>query len=312
MMSPNQARVVDPILTGHVRGYTNAEFIGHLLFPTVDMPTRAAKRIEFDRASFRRRKTKRAPGATIGEIDFGYEGKPVALHQHALAAKTPIEHQEEAEKVPEIDLLRENVDVVLAVIGLEKEIAQAELARNAALYAASNKTALAAGDQWDNPDSDPGMLIGDAKEVIRARTGRRGNTLGLPGSVATKLKKHPKIVEQFKYTNSSTVTNEMLRAYFDVDTLAIGDAIYDDDNGPVDIWGRDVILAYVPPAGQRNMKLPGYGYTYQLRGHPFVEPAYYDNKVRSWLNNVFDEYSPELVGPDAGFLIQNAIAAPAP
>lgn len=39
-MNAAQARVVDPILTNHARGYTNAEMIGRFLFPTVTMPTR--------------------------------------------------------------------------------------------------------------------------------------------------------------------------------------------------------------------------------------------------------------------------------
>jgi hypothetical protein len=33
-MNAAQARVVDPILTNHARGYTNAEMIGRFLFPT--------------------------------------------------------------------------------------------------------------------------------------------------------------------------------------------------------------------------------------------------------------------------------------
>ena len=50
-MNLGQARVVDPILSEHARGYSNPRFVGSVLFPTVSMPTRAAKRIEFDRSS---------------------------------------------------------------------------------------------------------------------------------------------------------------------------------------------------------------------------------------------------------------------
>ena len=55
------------------------------------------------------------------------------------------------------------------------------------------------------------------------------------------------------------------------------------------------------------MRLPSFGYTYQLRSHPFVEGVRWDGDIRSWKNNVFDEYSPEIVGADAGVLIQAAI-----
>lgn len=307
-MTTPQARVVDPILTDHARGYSNSDFVGGALFPTVAMPTRAAKRIEFDRSSFRRRRTRRAPGAPIAALEFGYEGKAVNLHQEALSAIVPIEHQQEANAVPGIDLQRTALDTVLAVIALEKEIQQAEVARNAASYAATNKAALAGDYKWSDPDSDPLAQVSDAKEVIRKRIGRRPNTLLIAGGLTSALQKHPKITDHFKFTTSSTVTLPMLTSYFDIQNLVSGDGIYDlADGTSVDIWGGDAILAYVAPAGQRQMPLPSYGYTYELLNHPFVEPSRFDADIRSWKNDVLDEFSAELVGADAGFLFQSAL-----
>ena len=307
-MSTSQARVVDPILTNHSRGYSQAGLIGDLLMPIVTMPTRAAKRIEFDRTAFKRPKIIRAPGARIAQIDVGYEGKPVALIQRALGAKTPVEHMEEAAEVPDIDLLTEGVNTVLDVVALDREISQADAARNAAAYAATNKEALVGDDKWSDPDSKPGQAVEEAKEVIRKRTGRRPNTLELGASVAAALRHHPLILDRYKHVTSDTVSDAMLAQYFNVAQVLIGDAIYDDDEGVShDVWGPDAILAYVPAKGQAAMRVPGFGYTYRLRGHPFVEPAYYEKAFRSWMNDCFDEWSPELVGPDAGFLFQNAV-----
>jgi len=307
-MNGSQVRIVDPILTEHARGYSNAEFIGGALFPTVTMPTRAAKRIEFDRSSFKRRRTRRAPGSPIAALEFGYEGKPVALHQEALSAVTPIEHQQEAGAVPGIDLQQVGVDTVLAVIALEKEIQQASVARNAASYAATNKAALAGDAKWSDPDSDPKAQVYDAKEVIRKRIGRRPNTLVLAGGLTSALGKHPLITAHFRPTNAASISLAMLASYFDVQSVVSGDAIYDQDDGTtVDVWGGDAILAWVPPAGLRQMALPSYGYTYQLLNHPLVEAARYDGDVRSWKNDCLDEFSAELVGADAGFLFQGAL-----
>jgi hypothetical protein len=307
-MSTSQVRVIDPILTNHSRGYTQTGFIGDGLLPVADMATRAAKRIEFGRESFRRYKIRRAPGTQIAQVSFGYEGKPVALHQHALAAVTPVEHQEEAQEVPGIDLLSTNVDTVLAVIALEKEIQQAEAARNPAVYAVGNKVALVGAAKWSDPASDPAKAVSDAKEVIRGRTGRRPNVLSLGAKVAAALKLHPKVLDKFKYTNSETISDAMLASYFDVKKVLVGDAIVDDDAGnTADVWGNDAILAFVPDGGTPNINIPAFGYTYRLRGYPFVKPAYYERGVNSWLNDVFDEWSPEVVGADAGFLFQNCI-----
>ncbi|HYD12727.1 MAG TPA: hypothetical protein VEC11_07755 [Allosphingosinicella sp.] len=309
-MKTSAARVIDPILTNHSRGYKQDGFIGDLVLPIADMPTRAAKRIEFGRESFRRYKIKRAPGTAIAQVSFGYEGKPVQLSQYALAAVTPVEHQEEADEVPEIDLLSSNVDTVLAVIALEKEIQQASAVRNAASYAATNKVALAGGANWSDDASKPDVAVADAKEVIRGRTGRRPNTLTLGPKVAARLKVHPRVIERFKHSLAvdAVVTDAMLASFFDVPRVLVGDAIFDNDDGTSsDVWGEDAHLAYVPMAGTPNINIPAFGYTYRLRNHPFAKPAYFERGLNSWLNDVFDEFSPEVVGADAGFLFQAAL-----
>ena len=307
-MNAAQSRIVDPILTEHARGYSNAQMIGSILFPRVNMPTRAAKRIEFNREALRRVLTVRAPGTNIGRYTMSYKGLPVNLTQDALQAVTPVEFLEEANAVPGIDLQRESVDVVLAVIALSLEIQQAELARNPAAYDADNKVALAGADKWTDGGSDPAAQLEEGKEQIRKRTGRRPNTLVLSADARAAAKNHPKVRDHFKYTTSAAVSDEMLAQYFDIGKVATGDAIYDlDDDTTVDVWGQDAVLAYVAPEGQRNMRLPSYGYTYQLRGHPFVEETVWDNNTRSWVNNVIDEQSPEIVGSDAGYLLQGVV-----
>jgi hypothetical protein len=307
-MNLSQARVVDPILMNHARGYKQDGFIGDLLFPLATMPARAAKRIEFGREAFRRYIITRAPGGEVAQVGFGYEGKPVQLRQRALASVIPIEHMEEAAEVPDLDLQTIGVDTVLAVIALDREVDQATTARNAAAYAASNKLALAGADKWSDPASKPGQAVEDANEVIRKRTGRRANLMVIGAPVAAKLRHHPDVKDRFKHTTSSTINDEMLAQYFNVAKVAVGDAIYDDEAGnSVDVWGNDAILAYAPMTGTPNINIPAYGYTYHLRNHPLVTPAEWSRKNRSWASDVIDEWSAELVGPDAGFLFQAAV-----
>lgn len=306
-MNAAQARVIDPILTEHARGYSNAEFIGFNLFPRVNMRTRAAKRLEFNREALRRLVTRRAPGSNLGRFTMSYRGVPVNLTQDGLQAVTPVEFVDEASEVPGIDLQMESVSVVMDVINLATEIIQAETARDAANYAASNRLALAGADRFTDPNSDPEVVIADAVETVRARSAKRPNTLALGPNVFRSLKVHPKIRDHFKRTSSAAISAAMLAEYFDIPNVYVGDAIYDvDDASSADVWGDDAILAYVPMEGQRSMRQPSYGYTYELPGHPFVEQTMYDYDSRSWKNNVINENSPELVGSDSGFLIQNA------
>jgi hypothetical protein len=305
---------LNAVLTNHVRGYSNANFIGRSLFPIAQMPARLAQRIEFDKRSFVRWNTQRAPGADYKFIDFGFSGQAVRLRQNALAAKVPQEYVEEAAAQPGIDLQMDAADVVMEAILLEHEIQSAAIARNAASYAASNKLALAGATKWNVATGKPLQDIESGKEAIRKTIGRKPNTLVLPGAVASALRTHPDMIGRFVYKDASPayVSDEMLRAAFDVEMLLIGNAIFSaSETAPLqDVWGGDAILAYVGPAStgkRRNIAVPSYGYTYNLAGYPIVDNSKWDDKSDSWINKVKDEWSVELVGADAGYLIQAAI-----
>ncbi|SOE00667.1 major capsid protein [Caenispirillum bisanense] len=309
-MNTAQARVIDPILSNHARGYTNAEHVGHTLFPNVPIPQRGIRRLEFGKEAFRAQNTRRAPGGATKRIQFGYEGKPVALEQHSLEGKVAWEHMEDASRVPGIDLATGAVNLVLDVMALGREIQQAGAARNPANYDANHKLVLAGADKWSDGASKPVQDVNDAKEAIRSTAGRYPNTMVIGPKVFLDLKVHPAVIEQFKYTGKDSITVDMLARYFDVERLEVGKAVFlpenaGDDDAFTDVWGNDVVLAWVPTAGA-NWQTPSYGYTYHLAGHPFVEKPYDERNAKSWFYPVTDEHSVELVGADAGFLIQGA------
>jgi len=62
-MNTRTAAVVDPILSSYARGFRNADFVSHLLFPRAPVPNRAMRVLRFGKESFRMLNTRRAPGA---------------------------------------------------------------------------------------------------------------------------------------------------------------------------------------------------------------------------------------------------------
>lgn len=312
-LNTRTAAVIDPILSTHARGYRNLEFIGHLLFPRVSIPNRSMRVIRFGKESFRMLNTRRAPGADKKRVQYGYASDPVALVQDALEGVVPVEHQEEAASVPGIDLGQGAVNMVLDVIDLGHEHEAAQLARTPGNYASSNRAALTGTDRWSSSTSDPSADIDEGKEVIRRKIGRYPNTLTLGPSAANALKRHPKIKEQFKYTSSNSITTAMLAAYFDVERVIVGKAVFlpetaADDALAEDIWGDDAILSYVPAVGD-NFQVPSYGYTYELAGYPQVEVPYFVRSNDSWIYPTKAERRTYLTGAEGGFLFQGAGAA---
>jgi hypothetical protein len=312
IMTPGQARVIDPILTTAAQGYKNAEFVGNKLFPVVPVDQRGGKIIQFGKEDFLLYNTGRAPGGATKRVNYGYQGAPYALEQHSLEGQVPFELQQDANQVPGIDLGKMAVNKTQNIIGLRLEKAQADLATNPANYAASNKQVLAGTDMWDNPASKPATLIQYAIETVRSKIGKRPNTVEIGASVFKSLKTHPEVIDRIKYTGRDVVTKELLAALWDVKEVVVGDAVYADDQGNFyDIWGRSVVVAFTEVGSVPDAGLPSYGYTYQLRNFPIVEEPYMDRNAKSWIYPVTDEVQPVIAGALGGFLFTNVVTAPA-
>lgn len=311
VMTPGQARVIDPILSTVAQGYKQAEFVGDALFPVVPVDQRGGKIISFGKEDFQLYNTGRAPGATTKRVTFGHSAGNYALEQHALEGLVPFEIMEDANQVPGINYSTVAVQKTQNIIALRTEKAQADLATNAANYAASNKTTLVGTAQWSDYSgtSDPSKDIATAIEVVRAKVGKRANTVVLGAAVFAALKNHPKIIDRIKYTGRDTVTTDLLASLWDVKTVKVGDAVVSDDAGNfTDAWGKFVVVAYTEVGTLQDAGLPSYGYTYRLRNNPTVESPYQDRPAKSWVYPVTDELSPVIAGALAGYLISAAVA----
>lgn len=301
-----QIRVIDPILSTIVQGYTNAELVGSALFPAVPVNVAGGQIIEFGKEAFQAYDTRRAPGGATKRIAAGYLGKPYAVENHALEALVPLEHSRDAAAVPGIDLSSLHVKLVQDIHLNTLEVQQAGIARNALNYDANHKVALAGVTKWTDPNSKPLADVLAAKEAVRATCGRYPNVLTLSAKAFVALQSNPSVQTRFQYTSSASITTDMLANYFGVQKVVVGAAVSATDAGVFsDIWGNDAVLAYVPQ-GLSSVQQPSFAYTYTMAGHPFVKAPYLDNNRESWVYGVHFERVPVLTGMQSGFLIQNA------
>lgn len=309
--SLSSARVVDPVLTSIAQGFTQSEFIGDALFPQVAVPLRAGNIITFGKEDFMLYGTQRAPGESTKRVTFGYSGSPYALVDYSLEGTVPIELMQESQNGPGIDQAAMAIRKVARIMRLRLEKAQADLARNAATYAANNKTTLSGTSQWSDfsGTSNPIKSIETAKEAVRAAVGVRPNTVVMGAAVMAQLRQHPIVVDRMKYTGRDIATTDILASLFGVDRVLVGDGIFASDAGVFsDIWGKDVVVAYTTPASMAEMGAPSYGYTYNLNGYPVAEESYYDRNTKSWVYPVTRAEAPVIASASAGYLITNAVA----
>ena len=307
-MSPGQARVVDPILSTHARGYRQSTLIGKKLFPVAPVAQYGGKILTFGKEAFRLYNTKRAPGANTKRIDFGYEGDPYSIVPSALEAKVPRELMRDASQVPGIDLGARSVNTVLRIMALAHEHECAQIALDPAKYNADHKVKLVGSARWTSPDSDPTKDVETAKQAIADSIGMEPNRLMLSRKALSACKYHPKLIERVKYTRAESITIDMLKALWEVEEIVVGTARVatgaNDSFG--DVWGPDVWLGYVSDNPDPSVEEPSFGYTYQIEGHPLVEVPYWDNNAKSWIYGVSDDNTPALSGMLAGYLIEDA------
>lgn len=307
----SQARVIDPVLTEVAHGYQNADMVGSALFPAVPVMQRGGKIISFGKEDFALYDTARAPGANTKRIQFGHASGNYSLTQHALEAVAPWELQQDASMVVQINLAAMAIRKTQNIIALRTEKAQADIATTAGSYAAGNKVTLSGTGQWSDytGTSQPSQNIETAKEAIRSKIGRPGNTVVLGAKVMAALRQHPAIIDRIKHTGRDIVTAELLAALWGVDEVRVGGAVYSNAAGTfVDVWGTFVVVAYTQKGSLADLGEPSYGYTYRLDGAPYVEQGYADHNAKSDIYPVTDEVSPVLTAADSGYLITAAVA----
>lgn len=314
-MTPGQARIYDPVLSNIAHGYKNPDVsrVGRVFFPRVVVPQRGAQILKFGKDSYRLLNARRAPGANTKRVQYGYTAGPVALVQERLEALVPVELQDEATTVPGVDLSRRSIENVQEVFDRAEEYEQVQILVNAANYDANHKVALAGAAQWDAATPAIGKQVRDAKEAIRASTGRYPNRMALAPNVFNALAESAEIRDRFKFTSSESITTAMLAAYFQLQEVVVGTDTYladadADTADTTDMMSNVAVLGYVPTGASYDV--PSYGYTYHLGSHPMVEQGYYDNNARSWVHPVVYERQVVLTGAGAGFLFTNVLAAP--
>ena len=298
-------RVVDPVLTNLAAGYTNEQFVGDQLMPFVPVDKEGGKIPLFGKEHFKVYSTERALRAKsnrinpedIGEVD-------VALDEHDL--EYPIDYREDAESA--FPLQARATNTVVEGIRLRHEVMVADMVQNPANYAVGNKIALSGTSRFTDDTSDPEGVVSDAKAAVRSKIVKEPNTLVIGYATWRVLKRHPQLRAILSDTRPRLVQIADLREIFEIENIVIGKAVKADDAGITsDIWGDNMVLAYVPKAsGDRSPYEPSFGYTLRKKGNPVVDTRTEDGKIELIRNT--DIFRPFLLGADAGYLISDTNA----
>ena len=299
-------RVQDPVLTKLAQGYHNLELIGEVLMPTVEIDKEAGKIPKFGRLAFRLPSTVRNLRGTSNRLDpEDITAIDVALEEHDV--EYAIDYREENEAIFSLRQFALNTTQDVIALGREKEVAT--LALDESKYDAGNKVTLSGTSKITSKQADIFAMFDTGIRAVKRAIGRKPNVCVIAGDVWAALKEHPAVIEKLKYSQVAIVTPEVFAKLIGIDTVKIGEAVYEESNQLKDIWSDAIVLAYVAPRSTERKGTvyePSYGYTVRRQGGLFVD-TYKENGGKIEVIRTTDIHKPHLLGASAGYLIKGCL-----
>lgn len=301
-----ELRVQDPVLTKLAQGYHNLELIGEVLMPTVEINKEAGKIPKFGRLAFRLPSTVRNLRGTSNRLDpEDITAIDVALEEHDV--EYAIDYREENEAIFSLRQFALNTTQDVIALGREKEVAT--LALDESKYDSGNKVTLSGTSKITSKQADIFAMFDTGIRAVKRAIGRKPNVCVIAGDVWAALKEHPAVIEKLKYSQVAIVTPEVFAKLIGIDTVKIGEAVYEESNQLKDIWSDAIVLAYVAPRSTERKGTvyePSYGYTVRRQGGLFVD-TYKENGGKLEVIRTTDIHKPHLLGASAGYLIKGCL-----
>lgn len=312
-------QIVNAIETRLAQGYSNAEMIGELLLPRLNVAKRYGTYLTFGKEAFMVYDTKRGRGGKAKRINFEYGLQNYAIpYTHALEAPIDDEEDEQTVGVSQVNLITQNRVVIQNSLSIEREVEIAAIVTDVASYGSNH---AAVSTNWTTTaTADILSDVLDARESVRMKVGVYPNTMVVSAKTHKTIQKNQKLVELYKYTTGvkevGFLTEGMLATLFGVDQYIVGKGVKSDDaNTFSDIWGTSfAALLYVgKPSGgviDPSRVPPSFGYTLQLNGFPKVI-NYRDESINSTIVKVNEGWLPLLtaVNGECGWFFEGTLGS---
>lgn len=297
---------VNAELTGLSLAYTNPLYIADNIF----------KRITVETSMFKYRKyakdlTLQLPDAKIGpssdpnKVTFKSELLTDSVDGYSLVDDIPQTEIDDANGNAE-NLVQDSTEFLTNVFAACREKRLADLLGNPETYAGNSKT-LTSKEKFTNADSDAWGMIQDAIDA----TWLPANTLIMSRQVFSKLRRNPSIKDGCNKQNGAVNLND-LKELFSVDNIFIGTAKSNTAKRGaqadiVNLWGNDIIAAYINPSANLKKGLT-FGLTAEQGTREISEG--FDGKagVRGVKYiKIAEQLKDKILAPDCGYLLKGVI-----
>lgn len=267
---------VDAILTNISVAYMQRaeNMIADKVFPVVPVDKKSNKYFTYDKADwFRDEAQRRAPGTE--SAGGGYNLSTDTYSADVWAFHKDVDDQTLANADTPLNPLREAAEFVTSRLLLRREVQFVSDFMTTGVWATdvsgvSSSPTTSQFYQWsDYTNSDPIEDIEEGKEKVLSTTGYEANTLVLGYQTFRQLKNHPDIVDRYKYTTSSVITEEMMARLFGVDKILVAKSVRNTSSEGLAAsysfnFGKAACLLHVAP--NPGLMTPSAGYIFAWTG----------------------------------------------
>jgi len=307
-------------LTNMSQQYRNPDdaFIQDIVAPVLMVERKTGKYAYYTKSNLRKPTNSLRTGKQrTAEIDMNVEWKNYStLAEHAL--KGGLEKDVLEQYLNPLDPMFDMTRQVMDSMQLEREINLATTLSNTSVvtqYAAPST-------QW-NASTGAGSPFIDIVTGVNSMLVnglRTPNTIFMGWQVWSQLANHPDLLDRVKYSQLGMLTPELFAnlvskaSNTEISRVVIGKAVYDSSTEQVPppgttsnafIWGKNLWLAYCTQ--NPSLREVNGMYTYVLRNGRYVDGWPTLDRKTTWIR-VNDYYSQFLVGPEAFYMIQGAVA----
>ena len=302
---------IDAALTNLSIQYQPSGMIADLVMPIIKVMKESDKFYKWDRGtSLRVPESKRADGAESNKVNFKVSSDTYQAEEYAF--NTDVTDRQKANADTILNLRANKMKMVKDLLMLDREKRVAALLTTTGNYDSAVRVTLSGTQQWNN-DSFAGSIekdIDTGKEAVRALIGHEPNVIIIPAAIAKVMKRDDEIRELIKYTQNNLLVNgDLPPSLWNMKVLIPSAINITSIEGhatttTADVWGKHVIMTYVPIGG--SIDTPAHCYTFRARN--FIVKSWreeWKNKEVIEVSIIDDE---KITSNISGYLITNAIA----
>jgi len=272
-LTPRDVHIDVPLSNICVEAFDRGNFVGPMLFPVVPVAKQSGDYYTITKATWLRlpQSTHRAPKTSPRRVEFDVSSAGYSCKNYALAGENAFEVLDAADNP--IQLRARTARKVLGDLMMDMEQRIANLVTS--ITNIGSGVTLTGTAQWsDYNNSDPISDVSTGHAFIRNNTGVVANTLLLDYDTHKLLKRHPVLLDMFKYTQGGMLNDAELKECFEVENLLVSRAIKNAAKegaataSIVNVWGHNALLCYVGQAQGMETVTMGLSFRYQPAGFP--------------------------------------------